>query len=896
MTNWHTINSNEVLEKLSTTENGIAPSEAQRRLQTYGYNELKEKKRASPVILFLNQFKSFLVLILIIAAVISYVIDNVVDAVLIVIIIVANAILGFIQEFKAEKTLESLRKLSAPQAEVIRNGEERMINARELVPGDILLVREGDKIPADARIIEIANLKVDESSLTGESIPISKTDKVLGDVVLSDRKNMVYTGTVVTYGRAKGVVVNTGMNSEIGQIATLIETAEEETPLQSKVNVFGKWLGLITVAIAVISGGIGIVKGYPIHDMFLTSAALAVAAVPEGLPALLTITLAIGVQIMGKQKAFVRKLSAVETLGSTTIILADKTGTMTTNEMTVEKIFVNAQEISVSGNGFNPTGEFSIKGKSFNPSKNNELMTALTISALCNDAVLSKNGDKWKIIGDPTEGALITVAKKAEIDSKELSKKYPRINEIPFSSDRKMMSTAHEVNKKFFVYTKGAPEILLSKCNRILRNSREMKLSQLWKDDILSIMKDYASNGLRVLGVAYKETKSTAEKEMEKDLIFVGLIGMMDPPRSEVKEAIKICNGAGIRVVMITGDHRDTAVAIAKNIGLMDGGKVLTGEELDKMSDQQLEKIADEVEVYARVSPAHKSKIVKMFKKKGHVAAVTGDGINDAPALKNAHIGVAMGIKGTDVAKEASEMVLADDNFATIVKAVEEGRGIYDNIRKFIRYMLSANFGEVIIISLAILLGLPLPLLPIQLLWINLVTDGLPALALGFDTKEKDIMRRKPRDPKEGILSKLVPFMIGGGILFGLSGLVLFYEEYTNGTLEKARTIAFSAVVMFELLFVFNCRSETNPIWKTNIFSNKFLLASVILGLLLQIALVYIPFFNTIFKTVPLNLVDWLIITVVSSSGLLIIPKLFIRQPKMLVDKAISNMPMKLNK
>lgn len=875
MTNWHTLSAEQVLDELHSNLNGLSEIEAQRRLQAVGYNELKEKKKISPITLFLNQFKSFLVLILVVAVVISFIIKNFVDAALIAAIIILNAILGFVQEFRAEKTLESLKKLASPKAEIIRNGETKLIDARELVPGDILIVKEGDKIQADARIFEVFNLRVDESSLTGESVPITKIDKVLSDVPIADRKNMLHMGTVVTYGRAEAVVVNTGMNTEIGKIATLIQTAEEETPLKKKFEAFGKWIGVVVVIVAVIAGIIGIVEKYPITDMFLTSAALAVAAVPEGLPALLTITLAIGVQTMSRRKAIIRKLSAVETLGSTTVILADKTGTMTTNEMTVRKIFVNNQEIAVTGTGFEPKGELLVKDKAIDPNKNNELIVALRIAALCNDAVLTQEENKWKIIGDPTEGALVTVARKAGLDNRQLSQKYPRVNEVPFSSDRKMMSTVNKIGKILIVNSKGAPEVILSKCNKILRNSRELRLSEIQQQSILSIVKEYASNGMRVLAVAYKKV-GKAHDNLEKDLVFVGLLAMIDPPRPEVKDAIKLCNQAGIKVVMITGDHKDTAIAIAKEIGLLKDGKVLTGEELDKLEDTQLEKFVEEVEVYARVSPAHKSRIVKLLRKNGHVVAVTGDGVNDAPALKDAHIGVAMGIKGTDVAKEASEMVLADDNFATIVKAVEQGRAIYDNLRKFVRYILSANFGEIIIITLAILLRWPIPLLPIHLLWINLVTDGLPALALGFDTKEKDIMIRKPRNPKEGILYKMLPFMIAGGILFGVASLILFFFNF-NSFLGKARTIAFTTAVVFELLFVLNCRSEKEPVWRVNPFSNRFLLLSILIGLLLQIAIVYLPFFNTLFKTVPLAFMDWIIILLISTIGWLVLPRIFMR-------------------
>lgn len=871
------LNSSEIMEELRTSESGISESEARRRLQATGYNELKEKKKITPLTLFLNQFKSFLVLILVIAAVISYLIDNIIDTILIAVIIVVNALFGFVQEFKAEKTLESLKKLSSPKAKIIRNGEEKLIDTREIVPGDILVINEGDRIPADCRIIEIVDLKVDESSLTGESIPVTKLDKVLHDAPLPERKNMLYMGTVATFGRAKAVVVSTGMSTEIGKIAQLIQTSEQETPLQVKINSFGKWLGLIAVVIAGLAALIGILKNYAITDMFLTSATLAVSAVPEGLPALLTITLAIGVQSMSRQRAIVRKLSAVETLGSTTVILADKTGTMTTNEMTVTKIYVNGQEIDVSGAGFEPAGEFSIKSKQITPTSNKELATALTISALCNDAVLTKDKN-WGIIGDPTEGALLVVAKKAGLDVKELSKKYPRINEIPFSSERKMMSTVHKIGKELFVYSKGAPEVILSRCTRILRNSRETRLTEMQKEDILSTTKDFAAKGLRVLAVAYNETKEHHHANLEKDLVFVGLVCMKDPPRAEVKSAIKTCHEAGIKVVMVTGDHKDTAVAIAKEIGLLHDGKTLTGEELEKLTDDKLEKVIEEVEVYARVSPAHKSRIVKLLRKRGNVVAVTGDGVNDAPALKDAHIGVAMGIKGTDVAKEASEIVLADDNFATIVKAVEEGRGIYDNIRKFIRYILSANFDEIFVIAISILAGLPLPFLPIQILWINLLTDSLPALALGFDGKDRGIMNRKPRNPKENVLHKMLLFIISAGVLAAAVSLGLFiFEIKTGGSVEKARTLVFTTAIVFELLFVFNCRSESNPFWKVNPFSNKLLVAAVLLGLLLQIAIIYTPFFNSVFKTVPLGWFDWLVIVLLSSTGLFLLPKIFIR-------------------
>jgi len=885
---WHTKDTDDILKKLSTSIQGLDEKEAELRLKKYGFNEFIEKRRITPLLIFLRQFKSFLIIILLVATLISILIGRVIDATVIFALVLINAILGFVQEYRAEKSMQTLKGLVVPKAKVIRDGQEKEILARKLVPGDIILLEEGDRIPADARLLETLDLKVDESSLTGESTPVTKRETVLNDVQLAERTNMTFMSTLVVYGRAKAVVVSTGMQTEIGEIAGMIQVGERETPLQLKLVEFSKWLALVTLAIAGIVFALGFFRGQNIFDMFLTSIALAVSAVPEGLPVIVTITLAIGVQRMAKEKAIIRKLSAVETLGSTTVICSDKTGTMTTNEMTVRKIYINDRIIEVTGVGFEPYGKFLFEGKDVNLEKEDEFKLLLRISSLCNDAVLSKDGD-WHVIGDPTEGALIVLASKAGMWQEEMKKEYSRIAELPFSSERKMMTTIHSTSKETMAYLKGAPETILGKCSHILKNSKTIVLTKKERDEILNELNRMGDEGLRTLALAYKKLpdKDFGQNVVEKDLIFIGFVGMIDPPRNETKNAIELCKQAGIKVVMITGDHKNTAVAVAKEISLLEEGKkILTGEELDNLDDIDLNEIIEDVSVFARVSPRHKVRIVSALKQKGHVVAVTGDGVNDAPALKDAHIGVAMGIKGTDVAKEASEMVLADDNFATIISAVEEGRGIYDNIRKFIRYILSVNFSEIFFIGITTLARLPLPLLPIQILWINLLTDGLPALALTVDPKDPDTMKKKPRNPKEGVLHGMKLFILAASSLALLTELGIFVWTCTGGftytctsgtsSYLKAMTMAFTTAIMFELFFVFNCRSETKSVFRMNLLTNKRLILGVLITALLHLMILYVPFFNPYFGTIPLSINDWLIIVLLASSGLLISPRKFL--------------------
>jgi len=872
---WHTLEINKVIQLLQASPNGLTQKEAENRLKKFGYNELIEKKGPSVLGIFLRQFKSFLILILFIAMLISLFIENELDAIVIGIILILNAILGFVQEYRAEKAIEALKRLTLPRARVIRNGEQIKISIEELVPGDIIILEQGDIIPADSRLIETYSMHVDESILTGESVPVTKKIHTIKDVPLTERKNMIFMGTVITYGRGKAVIVETGMRTEVGKIARILQEEEEITPLQKKLDQFAKWLGLVSLIIVGFVFTLGIFMGLKKTDMIMTALALAVSAVPEGLITVVTITLALGVKKMSKQNALLRRLSAVETLGSTSVICADKTGTMTTNEMTVRNIWCNKDFIEVTGTGFEAVGDFYIHHKAIDPKKDHHLLQLLKISKFCNNAELKKPSilfPNWSIIGDPTEGALLVLAEKAGIEEE-----YKRIAEIPFSSERKIMTTIYEIPDNKIAYMKGAAETVLNHSNYIFENRRVRKLTMKDREEISSIIHDMAKNGLRVLGLAYKKVRGKIVVEKtEKNLVFVGLVGMIDPPRKEVKEAIEECKTAGIRVVMITGDHKLTAIAIAKELNLIEKEEAITGEELDKMTEKELEDVVEKVSVYARVEPKHKVRILEVLKNKGHVVAMTGDGVNDAPAVKKADIGISMGIKGTDVTREASDMILTDDNFATIIDAVKEGRGVYDNIRKFIRFLLSANFDEIIVTSIAIFAGLPLPLLPLQILWINLITDGLPALALSVDPKEPHIMKRKPRDPKRGIISGMLLFILFASILAVISSLGLFIWEFnSSGNLDKARTMALTGTIMFEFFFIFNCRSERHSVFRMNILSNKKLIYAIILSVILQISIIYIPMFQTIFKTVALNITDWIKIILLSSIGLFVFPEIF---------------------
>ncbi|MEM3555120.1 MAG: calcium-transporting P-type ATPase, PMR1-type [Candidatus Micrarchaeia archaeon] len=889
---WHSMNVREVLSKLGTSEDGLSEEEARRRLEKFGFNELKEMRRKSPVQMFLEQFKNMLIVILIIAALIAALLGETVDAFAILVIVVLNAVLGFVQEYRAEKALEALKQLAAPQARVLRGGKEVRIPAKELVPGDILLIESGDKPSADARLIHAVDIRVDESSLTGESTPVEKdTAPVKKDAQVAERKNMLFMGTAVTYGRGKAVVVETGMNTQIGKIAEIIQVTEEElTPLQKRLEKFGEQVGIGILIICGIVFISEIIESPDLMEMiysmriaeflgsahlielFLISVSLAVAAIPEGLPAVITITLAMGLQRMVRRNSIVRKLHAVETLGSTGIICSDKTGTLTRSEMTVRKIYVDGEFVEVTGQGYEPKGEFRKEGNRINPMKEADLSLLLRIGALCNNSHL-EDGRGWKVIGDPTEGALVVTVEKAGLSHEELKKKYPRVEEIPFDSERKRMTTIHKTpEKEIHAYMKGACEIVLERCSHFIENGKVKKLTPEVRKEILKRNSEMAEDALRVLAFAYRKlgTKNYSPERVEREMVFVGLMGMMDPPREEVYEAVRKCESAGMRVVMITGDHKITAVAVAKELGIMKkSSRVLTGEELDKLGEKGLERIVDEVAVYARVSPQHKIMIVKALKAKGHIVAMTGDGVNDAPALKMADIGIAMGMTGTDVSKEASDMILVDDNFASIVAAIEEGRGIFDNIKKFIKYLLSCNAGEVLTIFFAPFLNLPIPLLPPQILMMNLVTDGLPALALGVEPTNPKIMERPPRDPEEDILKPMIPNIVMIGFLTCVGTLLIFSQYYGGNpyNLDIARTAAFTTIVMFELFVAFACRSSTRTLVEAGVFSNRSLIIAVASSVVLQLAVIYLPPLQTVFNTVPLSLDDWGRILVISSTA-----------------------------
>ncbi len=877
----------ELIEQLGTRRAGLNAGEVRERCLKFGSNEIKERRGVTPLKIFLEQFNSFLVIILISASIISAGIsiaqgseEDMLEAVAILFVVVFIAITGFIQEYKAERDLSALKEMVSPVALVVRDGRREEIPAKDLVPGDVILIEAGDRIPADSRLIDAINLKVDEASLTGESVPVEKKISILReDTALGDRKNMVFMGTNATYGKATAVVVGTGMSTELGKIAEKIQTMEKEkTPLQMRLDRVGKQIGIIVVILCVIIflAGTLVSKIDPIF-MFLVAVALAVAAVPEGLPAVVTVTLARGMRLMVRRNAVVRKLPAVETLGSTDIICSDKTGTLTRNEMTIRKIFVNNRAIDVSGEGYDPSGEFLMNGVRIDPGIA-ELQLLLRICALCNNASLSKTGSGWKIIGDPTEASLIVAASKAGIEQDQINEEFLRIAELPFDSERKRMTTIHKTSEGDRVaYVKGAPDVILKLCTSLYDNGAKREMTEKDREKLLLVNDSYAKDALRVLGAAYKKLDHMGDftEDSERDLVFVGLLGMIDPPREDAIKAINVCKKAGIRPIMITGDHKLTAIAVAKEMGMFrEGDRVLTGLELDKISDEDLGNMVEEVVIYARVSPEHKLRIVQALKEKGHIIAMTGDGVNDAPALKKADIGVSMGITGTDVTKEASDMVLIDDNFASIVAAVGEGRGIYDNIKLFIKYLLSCNMGEVMTIFIGMMALSKLPLLPLQILWMNLLTDAAPALALGWNPSDPDIMSRKPRDPKEHIITRntLMGFM-GIGALMCL-GTLLVFNHYLGAGEGKAQTMAFTTLIMFQMFYVLSCRSEVFPFFKVGVFSNRYLIIAVMFSVLMQVAVVNLPFLQMIFGTVTLTVHEWLLTVIVSSTAFFI-PEFF---------------------
>lgn len=865
-----------VIQDINTDpQNGLSKEEVEKRVSQYGLNELATKKPKTFLQMFLAQLKDVMIYILIGAAIISGALGELSDAIIIAIVILINAIVGVIQESKAEKALDALKKLSTPKAVVKRNGELTEIPSENLVPGDIVIIDAGRYIPCDLRLIETANLKIEESALTGESVPVDKDSRLIlegGKTALGDQKNMAFMSTLATYGRGVGVAIGTGMNTEIGKIAKMLDEQQNElTPLQKKLAELGKILGFGALGICTVMFTVGVIQKRDLFEMFLTSISLAVAAIPEGLPAIVTIVLAMGVQRMIKENAIVRKLPAVETLGAVNIICSDKTGTLTQNKMTVTKFYVDGVLSDIS--------KFNLD--------NTAHKLLLENIMLCNDATYSKESKT----GDPTEIALLEVGIKYNIFRENLQNIHTRIDEIPFDSDRKLMTTVNKYEDQYLVMTKGAVDNLLKLCSKINLNGQVHPLTDEYKADIMNASNAMSDDALRVLASAYKEISSPHIEidNLEKDLTFIGLVGMIDPPRDEVKGSIEIAKQSGIKTIMITGDHRNTAFAIAKELGIAENEtQAIFGAELDDMSEEELNQRIDNFRVFARVSPEHKVKIVKAFKAKGNIVSMTGDGVNDAPSLKMADIGVAMGITGTDVAKGASDMILTDDNFSTIVSAIEEGRNIFNNIKKSIVFLLSCNAGEIIALFFAILLGWPAPLKPIHILWVNLVTDTLPALSLGIDPGDPDVMKDKPRDPKASLFANgaginmilngiligfltLAAFIIGAKVYSGnTSFFPIFPENLTEETQTHAQTMAFVVLSVSQLFHSLNMRHPKKSIFQSGIFTNKYLIASVLFGIILQNAVITIPALASIFKVFSLNPYDWMIVGILSIMPLLV--------------------------
>ncbi len=861
-TPWHTLPATDVLSKLGTTaDRGLSADGAARLLTEYGQNKLKEGKKISALALLAEQFKNVLVIILLLATLMSGFLGHEVEAITIAIIVLLAVFLGFIQEFRAEKAMEALKSMAAPNATVIRGGEQMKIPAADLVPGDVILLAAGDRVPADARIIEQANLRTDEAALTGESLPSEKSDEIIPNpgAPVGDRKNMVYGGTSVSHGRGKAVVTGTGMQTEFGAIAKMLDDVEtDETPLQKNLDKVGKTLAKVALGVVIVISAIGLWRGQSLIDIFIFGIALAVAVVPEALPAVVTISLAIGVQRMVKRHALIRKLPAVETLGCTSVICTDKTGTLTKDEMTVREIYVTGKTYEVSGSGYVPSGRFTVEGEGVDIGAG--LTELLRGGVLSSDATMVVKNGQPDILGDPTEGAIVVAAAKAGIRKEDLDAQFPRIGEIPFSSETKRMTTLHkEDGENTIAYTKGAPEMMLPLCTRMWGENGEQPMTDADRKNILDAAGAMATKALRVLAIARKG--DSALEESQRGMKFIGLVGMIDPPRPEAKAAIAQCKTAGIRVVMITGDHPVTAGAIARELGISDDGNAVTGVELEAMDEAALMKRIGDVRVYARVSPAHKLRIVTALQSRGQIVAMTGDGVNDAPALKKADIGVAMGITGTDVSKEAAAMTLTDDNFASIVAAVEEGRGIFGNIKKYLMYLLSSNIGEIIIMTGATLLGWPLPLSAVQLLYLNLATDGFPALALAVDPPERDLMRQPPRDPNTGIFTKRVmALMLTGSVWLAFLILSMFWwATHTERGLQESMTMAFVLLVTCEFIKAYNFRSDHLSMFRGT-FSNKWLNIAILWEILLLLAIVYVPFLQVAFKTFPLTLEDWAII------------------------------------
>lgn len=897
---WHSLPVEEAIRRLDThLTQGLAQAEVEERRKVFGFNELQEAPRPTFWHRLWTQLSDFLVVILIVASVISLVLGDYIEAGAIMAIVVLNAILGVVQESRAEEALAALKKLTAPEAEVIRDGRQQTIPTRELVPGDLVLLETGNYVPADVRLVEAFNLKVDESSLTGESVPVQKRADALLDPEspLGDRRNIAYMGTLVTYGRGRAIVTSTGMSTQFGLIAEMVQSFESEaTPLQRKLEQLGKSLGIAALAVCGLVFAIGVLRSLinptpgvtlveAMLDMFIVAVSLAIAAVPEGLPAVVTICLALGMRRMVQRHALLRQLAAVEALGSATVICSDKTGTLTQNAMTVVQMWVDGLLVDVSGRGYSPEGSFTVEARAVDAQSHVGLQLLLQILALCNDARLEVSGPandvpSYRLLGDPTEGALVVAAAKGGYWRFDLENQLPRLAEIPFDSERKRMTTIHRRtptaissfpdSTPYIALTKGAPDVVLDMCSHFYCEGRIVPLTEADRHAILQVNVALSSQALRVLGGAMKGLADLPTVEeltpatVEQDLVFVGLAGMIDPPRPEAGLAVAQARHAGIRTVMITGDYPKTAEAVAREIELLrPHGRLLTGQELDALDDQTFAGMVEEVDVFARLSPQHKVRIVEALQSRRHVVSMTGDGINDAPALKKADIGVAMGITGTDVSKEAAEMVLTDDNFASIVSAVEEGRVVYSNIRKFVFYLLSCNVGEILIIFVATLLGWPLPLTAIHLLVLNLVTDGAPALALGLEKGDPDIMDVPPRDPDEPVINRpmqwriLIQAIVDAAVILGVFRLALYFSP---GNIAHGQTVAFVTLSVSELFRAYTARSERYSLWRVGVFSNKFMQVAVASSLLILLAIVYVPALDPIFGTTALSVRDWLMI------------------------------------
>jgi Ca2+-transporting ATPase len=920
---WHQLGIDEVADRLSTSRHhGLSEEEARLRLEQYGHNQLEESPATSLLEMLWEQFNNFVVWLLIAAALISGFLGEWIEAAAIMAIVVLNAGFGIIQERRAEQALAALRKLASPDAHVLRSGRRLTIPSTEVVPGDIVFLEAGNYIPADLRLLEAMNLRIEEAALTGESVPVEKSAARIeqSDIPLGDRTNTAFMGTLVSYGRGHGIVVNTGMRTQIGLIATMLQAVEEEpTPLQIRLDQLGRTLGIAALIICALVFVVGFIRGHEPLDMFLIAVGLAIAAVPEGLPAVVTISLALGMREMIARNALIRKLSSVETLGSATVIGSDKTGTLTQNEMTVTRLWADDQFIEVTGSGYVPKGEFRVDGKAVDLNNFPAVETALWVGTLNNDSQLEPTGaiegqKTFRVVGDPTEGALLVVAAKADPDYTQLQEAYPRRQEIPFDSERKRMTTLHEVaapseadlspfmdedpkHRWHAVAVKGAPDIILDLCSRYQKmDNSDAPMDKETRERILKANSQMASDALRVIAVAYRLSEDLPEQMtpefVEKDLIFVGLQGMIDPPRQEIPDSLNKARGAGIRTVMITGDYAETAQAIARQIGLTQTGneKVLDGHQLNRMTDQQLQEEIRQTSVFARVSPEHKVRIVKALRANGNVVAMTGDGVNDAPALKQADIGVAMGITGTDVAKETADMVLTDDNYTSIVSAVEQGRIIYSNIRKFVFYLLSCNVGEIAIIFIATMLGLPSPLNVIQLLWLNLITDGAPALALGTERGDPDIMKQPPRPASEPIINQRMRIEIavqmvaitGSTLLAYWLGLVM-HPEPGAAFNTTAATMAFATLSFSELFRAFTARSERYPLLRIGPFSNRNMNLAVVSSAVLLLAAIYVPFLNKVFDTIPLGFEHWQYVL-----PLLLVPSIVAEVTKALVMRQVN--------